>query len=114
MEFMKDEFFDLIFDKMQESNKLNIEDKKLDQYRKENVNVSAQLYNFIQNRVHPKCRRQLLRILERRNETTSNYFFRENVLYYKSGFLQGMYIVTLMYDENNKKKDNWRYFYYSI
>ena len=114
MEFMEDEFFDLIFDRMQESNKLNIKDKKLEQYRKKNVNVSAQLYNFIQTRIHPKCRRQLLRILERRNETTSNYFFRENELYYKSGFLQGMYIVTLMYNEKNKNKDNWGCFYYSI
>lgn len=98
------DFFDLVFEKMEDANAFNMEDKELMRHRKENIITSDRLYRFIKERVHPKSRKELFNLLENRNSTTSNYYFRENQLYYKNGFLQGLSVAMDMF--NNMKKSN--------
>ena len=102
---MKDDFFDLVFDKMEDENAFDIKDAELNILRRESSQMSDKLYKFINKRVHPKSRRELISFIER-NGIIYDYYTRENKIYYKSGFLQGMYIVILMYHEKNNKKDN--------
>ena len=102
-----EDFFDLVFEKMEDSDSFDMQDSELDKYRKENSDVSDKLYKFINKNIHPKYRQKLLKLIEDRNSTTSNYYFRENQLYYKNGFLQGIYVITSMfyYRKNQSKKD---------
>ena len=111
---MKDDFFDLVFDKMEDENAFDIKDAELNRLRRESSRMSDKLYKFINKRVHPKSRRELISFIERKKGIIYDYYTRENKIYYKSGFLQGMYIVILMYYEKNNKKDNWISYYYSI
>ena len=92
---------------MEDSDSFDMQDSELDKYRKENSDVSDKLYKFINKNIHPKYRQKLLKLIEDRNSTTSNYYFRENQLYYKNGFLQGIYVITSMfyYGKNQSKKD---------
>ena len=102
---MKDDFFDLVFDKMEDENAFDIKDAELNILRRESSQMSDKLYKFINKRVHPKSRRELISFIER-NGIIYDYYTRENKIYYKSVFLKGMYIVILMYHEKNNKKDN--------
>lgn len=97
-------FFDLVFEKMEDANAFNMNDEELMKHRKENIISSDKLYKFIEERVHPKSRKELFHLLENRNSTTSNYYFRENQLYYKNGFFQGLYVaMDMFYNMKNKK-----------
>ncbi|MBS5857891.1 MAG: hypothetical protein KIC60_05335 [Clostridium sp.] len=102
MEDIKENFFDLLFEKMEDSDAFDMRDEELELCRKEDIKSSDNLYKFINQKVHPKSRRELYRLLEKRTETTSNYYFRENQLYYKNGFLQGMYVMMSMYQNKEK------------
>lgn len=94
----KDDFFDLVFEKMEDTDIFDMNDTLLEKYRKENIEVSDKLYEFIEKRVHPNCKKELLKMLNKRNDTTSNYYYRENQLYYQNGFMQGMYVVISMFN----------------
>lgn len=99
----KDNFFDLVFEKMEDEDAFDFEDKELEKYRMKNSNVSSKLYNFINTRVHPKSRQKLLELIEENEFANSNYYFRENQLYYKNGFLQGMFVmISMFYTEKGK------------
>lgn len=102
MEDIKENFFDLLFEKMEDSDTFDMKDKELEVCRKEDIHSSDNLYRFIKQKVHPKSRKELYSLLEKRTETTSNYYFRENQLYYKNGFLQGMYVMMSMYQNKEK------------
>lgn len=97
MENNKGDFFELAFEKMEDADAFDIKDAELDRLRKENSKISEKLYKFIDQRVHPKSRKELTDIVEKRNGITSDFYARENTLYYKNGFLQGMYVIISMF-----------------
>ena len=68
-------FFFFFFKKIEDANAFYV-DEELMKHRKENIISSDKLYKFIEERVHPKNRKELFHLLENRNSTTSNYYFR--------------------------------------
>ncbi len=97
------DFFDIMFDWFSDSDIFDIEDSNLRNYHKKCANISNKMYQFINHRVHPKSRRSLIEIIDERNNTISEYYERENKIYYKNGFLQGMYItLSMLYYTKNK------------
>ncbi len=105
MEDNKEDFFELVFEKMEDSDAFDMKDRELDRLRKENSKISEKLYKFIDQRVHPKSRKKLIDIIEERNSRTSDYYIRENQLYYKNGFLQGMYVIISMFYYRKNQTD---------
>lgn len=97
MQDNKGDYFDLVFEKMEDSDAFDMEDVELNRLRKENATISNKLYKFIDQRVHPKSRNELVGIIDKRNSITSDYYARENKLYYKNGYLQGMYVIISMF-----------------
>lgn len=105
MENMKEDFFNLMFEKMEDSDSFDMEDTKLSIYRKEHANITEKLYQFIEQKIQPEIKEPLMQLIDKRNSTTSDYHFRENLLYYKNGFLEGMYVIISMFLSKKDQKE---------
>lgn len=68
---------------------LNITSEELEKYIRKRKQDSEQLYNFINQKVHPKIRNKLLQLIEKYNNYYSDQNCCENKLYYKAGFSDG-------------------------
>lgn len=92
----EDDFFDLIFEKMADSNNLDMDDEKLKTFRNKNSISSDNLQKYINTQIHPKRRKKLTSLIQQNKQTNLDCSFRENQLYYKNGLLNGIYIVISM------------------
>ena len=66
--------------------KLNIKSAELDKCIYQKRKDSEKLFDFINTRVHPKIRKQLIHLIETYYNDCSNYTTIENRLHYKLGF----------------------------
>ena len=64
---------------MEDANAFNMNDEELMKHRKENIISSDKLYKFIEERVHPKSRKELFHLLENRNSKIGRASCRERV-----------------------------------
>ncbi|MBS6251753.1 MAG: hypothetical protein KH434_00700 [Clostridium sp.] len=95
--YSNNDFFNLVFEKMEDADAFCMKDEELARHRMENNISSDKLYEFIKENVDPSIMTNLFMLLEKRNDTTSNYYFRENQLYYKNGFLQGINLMISLF-----------------
>lgn len=74
--------------------KLNIENCELNKYIHQKRKDSEKLFNFIDTKVHPKIRKQLIFLIEKYIEDYSKYTSVENMLHYKVGFSDAIKVVV--------------------
>lgn len=85
--------FDLLFEKKEEEDKFVMQDEKLLRYRRKVSESSEKLYKCIDDKVHPRCREELKKLIENRNNDISDSYYRQFQLYYKHGIIDGINII---------------------
>lgn len=93
MKNLKEDFFDIVFEKMEDIDAFDMKDVKLTEYKKETSKASENLNQFIEQRIHPNTKKRLMELLKKRDETFSDYYVRESQLYYKNGVSTGIRIM---------------------
>lgn len=73
---------------------LKLDSPELENGRYEKRKDNEKLYNFINNRVHPKIRKNLVQLIEKYSDGCSHCTTIENELYYRAGFSTAMRIVV--------------------
>ncbi len=97
MDEENDDIFDLLFEKKEEEDKFEMKDEKLLKYRKKVSESSEKLYRYINDKVHPRCREELKKLMENRNNAISDSYYREFQIYYKYGIIDGINIMLSVF-----------------
>ena len=87
-------FFEFIFDKKCENGSFNLNDTQLKNSNKKINNASEKLYKLIKQRVHPKCKNQLIELINNKDDALADYYYRENQLYYLKGIEDAVSIFS--------------------
>ena len=69
MKNLKEDFFDIVFEKMEDIDAFDMKDVKLTEYKKETSKASENLNQFIEQRIHPNTKKRLMELLKKRDET---------------------------------------------
>lgn len=84
---------DYIFN-WKELNKLfNINDEELGELDKKTSIANKKLHCFINQKVHPKIRRKLKKLIEDNENNLIQYCYREGQIYYNTGFTDGVQFI---------------------
>lgn len=81
---------DYLYDKKIEDKKFSLEDAELDQLQHQVTIADKAISKFIDKRVHPKSRYKLRKLLIEYSNAIFVSIARENQLYYKYGFVDGV------------------------
>lgn len=73
---------------------LNLNCPELEKKRHEKRKDNEKLFGFINTKVHPRCRKRLIELIEKYSDGCSQCTTVENRLYYKAGFSTAMRTVV--------------------
>lgn len=88
---------DLLFDKKDEECIFNLSDNLLEELSKKLEVANDKLEHLISKKVHPKSRTQLKMFIRDSDNFKNKYHHRENQLYYKNGFVDGINTVLMLF-----------------
>ena len=75
------------------SGKLNLTSDELKKHLKKKTKDTESLFKFIDEKVHPKIRKELNFLIEKCNEDNSDITCSKNQLYYEAGFSEGVKMI---------------------
>lgn len=90
---MEEDVLEMIFEKRGDDDNFKMEDEKLLEHRNRMTITYEQLNTYIKEKVHPNVKEKLQKLLLARNNAISDYYYRENQLFYKNGVADGMNII---------------------
>lgn len=85
-----DYFIQKIFEMQENSNSLNMEDEEMVLSQNKVISTSKEMYEFMADNLAPDEREILKGMMTKRNDAVKSASSRENFLFYKNGFLDGM------------------------
>lgn len=88
-----DYFIQTIFDVLKKSELLDMEDQEMLLNKNKIILTSKEMYDFMSDNIASSEREILKQLIAKRNDAVENAHSRENFLFYKNGFLDGMGIV---------------------
>lgn len=88
-----DYFVQTIFDVLKKSELLDMEDQEMLLNKNKIILTSKEMYDFMSDNIASSEREILKQLIAKRNDAVENAHSRENFLFYKNGFLDGMGIV---------------------
>lgn len=91
-----EDFIDLLFEKKDEENFFNISDNLLNELNNRLAISNDKLEHLINKKVHPRLKPQLKMFIRESNNLKSKYHHRENQIYYKNGFVDGIYAILML------------------
>ena len=96
----KRDIIDLLFEKKEEENAFETQNKELTTSRKKIYRTSEALEEFIKNMVPDSIKSELRELISSRNEALYDSFYVENKLFYKTGIIDGLFLKKLNPYEN--------------
>ena len=75
-----------LFNKKEDEQLFNLDDAELETLNNKSDTSSKAINNFIDTKVHPKCRKQLKKLIFQYNTNLGASLHRENELFYENGF----------------------------
>ncbi len=91
-----DKVLETIFDCMEYEDLFDLKDEELTKLQKDMSNSSSKLYKLINIAPNKKYKKKLKHLTAKRNTTVCDYFHRENVLYFKNGFVNGIKLMAFV------------------
>ena len=88
-----DFFIQTIFDVLKKSELLDMEDQEMILNKNNVILISMEMYDFMSDNIASGEREILKQLIAKRNDAVENAHSRENFLFYKNGFLDGMGVV---------------------
>lgn len=88
-----DYFIQKIFEMQEKSDSLNMEDEEMVLNQNKVASKSKEMYDFMSDNIASGEREILKQLIAKRNDAVENAHSRENFLFYKNGFLDGMGVV---------------------
>ncbi len=88
-----DYFIQTIFDVLKKSELLDMEDQEMISNKNKIILISKEMYDFMSDNIASSEREILKQLISKRNDAVENAHSRENFLFYKNGFLDGMGVV---------------------
>ncbi len=88
---------DLLFDKKDEECIFNLSDNLLEELNNRLEISNDKIEHLISKRIHPKLRTQLKAFIRESDSLKYKYHHRENQLYYKNGFVDGINTVLMFF-----------------
>ena len=92
------DFFKTIFEFYESNELFDMNDMSLKEYRKLLSEVSKDLYEFIESNFSDEARNNLKSLLYKKNDITYDTIHRENILYYKNGFINGINFILQSFE----------------
>lgn len=89
----KDDVLDNLFDKKEDDDLFNLEDKELKRLDEELEKMNDKLDKFINEEIPPQNRESAREHLREYSNLLFSYFHRENQLFYKNGIADGIKIL---------------------
>lgn len=84
-----------LFERIQDISNFRSSDEILKHYSKITNQKDDDLNTFINKKIKPYLRKPLEKLIEQRDESYSDYYYRENLLYYESGFSDALNLIFL-------------------
>ena len=91
----KDDVLDNLFDKKEDDNLFNLEDRELKRLDAELGEVNEKLDKFITEEIPPQSRDSAREHLREYSNILFSYLHRENQLFYKNGIADGIQILLV-------------------
>ena len=88
-----DFFIQTIFDVLKKSELLDMEDQEMISNKNKIILISKEMYDFMSDNIASSEREILKQLISKRNDAVENAHSRENFLFYKNGFFDGMGVV---------------------
>ncbi len=88
-----DYFIQTIFDVLKKSELLDMEDQEMILNKNKIILISKEMYDFMSDNIASGEREILKQIIAKRNDVVEKAHSRENFLFYKNGFLDGIGVV---------------------
>lgn len=88
-----DYFIQTIFDVLKKSELLDMEDQEMISNKNKIILISKEMYDFMSDNIASSEREILKQLISKRNDAVENAHSRENFLFYKNGFFDGMGVV---------------------
>lgn len=85
-----DYFIQKILEMQEKSNSLNMEDEEMVLNQNKVISTSKEMYSFMADNLAPDEREILKDMMTKRNDAMESVSSRENFLFYKNGFWDGM------------------------
>lgn len=85
-----DYFIQKILEMQENSNSLNMEDEEMVLNQNKVISTSKEMYSFMADNLAPDEREILKDMMTKRNDAMESVSSRENFLFYKNGFWDGM------------------------
>lgn len=85
-----DYFIQKILEMQEKSNSLNMEDEEMVLNQNKVISTSKEMYSFMADNLAPDEREILKDMMTKRNDAMESVSLRENFLFYKNGFWDGM------------------------
>lgn len=97
------DFIDYLFEKREDDAKLKSRDDVLKNYSKIMDSTEKELSDYIDKRINPKCKERLEKLIEKREISFYDYFFRESQLFYKCGFTDALKMIlsVVLFDDKS-------------
>lgn len=75
-----------LFNKKEDDELFDLDDAELETLNNKSDKSSKEINNFIDTKVHPKCRKKLKKLIFQYNQNLGAVLHRENELFYENGF----------------------------
>lgn len=92
------DFFKIIFEFYESNELFDMNDLSLKEHRKLLSEASKDLYDFIESNFSDEVRNSLKCLLYKKNNFTYDTVHRENILYYKNGFINGINFILQSFE----------------
>ena len=91
------DIIEFLFNKKEEEGLFYLEDTEMEKLKKETITISHEIFELINKKVHPKCRKKLLNLLNKYDDAETLQVSKENELFYKNGVADGVkFILTAL------------------
>ena len=91
----KDDVLDNLFDKKEDDNLFNLEDREIKRLDEELGKINEKLDKFITEEIPPQSRDSAREHLREYSNLLFSYLHRENQLFYKNGVADGIQILLI-------------------
>lgn len=87
------DIIDFLFNKKEDEGLFYLEDTQREKLSKETIAISDEIIDFINKKVHPKCRKKLLNLLSKYDDAETSQVSKEYELFYKNGVSDGIKLI---------------------
>lgn len=91
----KDDVLDNLFDKKEDDDLFNLEDREIKRLDEELGKINEKLDKFITEEIPPQSRESAREYLREYSNILFSYLHRENQLFYKNGIADGIQILLI-------------------